>query len=274
MNSPFDLERIQTDTFVARIEFHPEMLSTNDLALELARQENLRLPLLVLTERQTRGRGRGRNRWWSADGALTFSLVLDMGSREAPSERWPQISLTAGLAACEALRQLHPEIEVGLKWPNDVYLRRRKICGILIEAPSRPGGKMVVGVGINVNNSFAHAPAELRDIATSLYEAAGSRFDLNDVLIHFLQALSADLELLKSDPAGVRQRWQHCCMLTGRDVRVIQGQRQIHGICQGIDDAGALLVRTDAAIERCVSGEIQELALGDARNLRPNDDNE
>jgi BirA family biotin operon repressor/biotin-[acetyl-CoA-carboxylase] ligase len=270
MNSTFDLQRIQADTFVARIEFQPEMPSTNDLALELARQESLRVPLLALTERQTRGRGRGAKRWWSAAGGLTFSLVLDMGSGEMPIERQPQMSLTAGLAVCDALSQLHPQTDVGLKWPNDVYFGRRKICGILIEVPSRPKGRMVVGVGINVNNSFAHVPAELRGSATSLYDATGRRFDLNVVLIHFLQSLSADLELLKSDPARVRQRWQQCCILTGRTVRVGQGQRQIRGICQGIDDDGALLVRNDAGIERCVGGEIQELALSDARMERGN----
>ena len=266
MNTPFDVERIRTETFVEQVEFRTEMPSTNDLALELARQDSLRPPVLVLTERQTQGRGRGEHRWWSTAGALTFSLVLDMGVGEIPSERWPQVSLTAGLAVCEALSLLHPEIEAGLKWPNDIYIGRRKICGILIEAPSRPKGRMVVGVGINVNNSFAHAPEELRGTATSLHEATGCQFNLNDVLIHFLKALSTDLELLTSDPARVRQRWQQYCRLTGRAVRVSRGQQRIHGICQGIDDDGALVVRTDAGVERCFAGEIQQLARSVAQN--------
>lgn len=274
MHSTFDLDRIRAETFVEQVEFRSEMPSTNDLALDLARQENLRLPLLVLTERQTRGRGRGENRWWSAEGALTFSLVLDMGSRGIPTKSQPQISLTTGLAVCETQQQLHSQIDVALKWPNDVYVGGRKICGILIEAPSRPKGRMVVGVGINVNNSFATAPEELRGTATSLSEATGSRFDIDDVLISFLKAFSAYLDLLKSDSAKVRQRWQQFCMLTGRSVRVTRWQQQVQGICQGIDDDGALVVRTNAGIERCLVGQIQELALDGTRKMRPNDDNE
>ena len=82
----FDLPRLLAETFIQRIEFHEELPSTNDLALRLAVDETLATPLLVLADRQTAGRGRGVNRWWSNDGALTFTLVGDfVGAAVAPA---------------------------------------------------------------------------------------------------------------------------------------------------------------------------------------------
>ena len=74
---PFDLPRIQAQSFLRQIDFHTELGSTNDRAAELATAAAVQTPALVLAERQTRGRGRGRNIWWSSAGALTFSLLLD-----------------------------------------------------------------------------------------------------------------------------------------------------------------------------------------------------
>ena len=88
----FDLPRLLAETFVRRLEFHEELPSTNDLALRLAGDESSETPLLVLANRQTAGRGRGVNRWWSNDGALTFTLVGDFVDPQSP-QRWPQISL-------------------------------------------------------------------------------------------------------------------------------------------------------------------------------------
>ena len=74
----------------------------------------------MLTENQTSGRGRGANRWWSTTGSLTFSLLIDLG--EVPVEWTARLSLTVGLAICQAVERLAPVADVGLKWPNDVYL--------------------------------------------------------------------------------------------------------------------------------------------------------
>src|SRR5438034_451345 len=98
------------------------------------------------------GRGRGTNRWWSADGALTFSLVLEAPQERLPMSRWPQVALVAGVAVCEALERMAPRAEMRVKWPNDVYLAGRKICGILSESVPARRDRIVVGIGVNVNN--------------------------------------------------------------------------------------------------------------------------
>jgi len=258
MTPVFDLDRIQAETFVDEIEARTELPSTNDVALTMARDEGIRPPLLVLAERQTSGRGRGTNRWWSSDGALTFSLVLDITSRSLGAERLPQISLTSALSVCDALQQLEPTLDIGLKWPNDVYVQQRKICGILIEAPSRPTGRVVIGVGLNLNNSLADAPEELRNSAISLYDAVGESTDLNDVLIATLRAFSDHLRLLEANPAELRARWQELSILTGCTVLLDVDRQEIQGVCQGIDADGGLLLKTDQRVQRIFSGVIRE----------------
>ena len=220
----------------------------------MASDEQRAWPLLVLTAKQIGGRGRGNNQWWSADGALTFSLVVDAAQSSLPQERWPQIALTTGLAVCEALHRLYPPGVFGLKWPNDVYLAGRKLCGILVEAPSHRG-RVVIGVGINVNNSFANAPPALQQTATSLLDAAGAEFDLNETLIAVVRRMIADTDSLAKD-SRFGERFSRYCLLTGRNVQIETSRQRIAGRCQGIDDAGGLLLQTPAGLRRVVSGTV------------------
>jgi BirA family biotin operon repressor/biotin-[acetyl-CoA-carboxylase] ligase len=251
-----DLDRIRSSGLVREAEFHAEIGSTNDRAAELARQPSLACPFLVLAARQTAGRGRGSNRWWSAPGALTFSLILEARQTGLPVERWPQIALAAGAAVCEAIEQSIPDAAVRLKWPNDVYLGGKKTSGILVEAPAVATGRLLVGVGVNVNNSFADAPLELQPFATSMTDVACRAFDSTDVLL----AILARFEFWLSDLAGneheLFERWRARCLLAGKRVRLSAGSRQFSGICQGIDDTGRLMLSTPDGIERHLSGTV------------------
>ena len=230
------------------------------LALDLAGREGLQFPLLVLAETQTAGRGRKTNRWWTDAGALCFSLVLDSTSRALPPSRWPQASLTAGLAVCEALEELLTDVEtdvdVQLKWPNDVYVNRKKISGVLLESPHLKHGKLVIGVGINVNNSLDTAPAEISDTATAMCDVADQQFPLATVLVCVLDKLFERLNQIGYHDQQLGELWRKRCLLTGRKVHVDTAHREFAGLCQGIDEAGALLVQTDTNIERCLAGTI------------------
>ncbi len=250
-----DLQLVRQATFVQDLEHHVELPSTNTRALSIATDPRRSVPQLVLTDRQTAGRGRGINPWWSAPGALTFSLILD-GPDMQDMATWPRISLTTGIAVCEALHQLCPGLHAGVKWPNDVFVRMRKVCGILVEVPPPPCGRIVVGVGINVNNSLQQAPPAIRSVAHSLRDVAGYPFNLTTVLVTILQQLAVHLDLLTQHPDRLLQRWQDFCILAGRSVQIDMGSRRITGTCQGIDARGALLVETPAKLERCASGVV------------------
>lgn len=252
-------KRLVAETFARSVEIHAELPSTNDRALELARCADVVLPQLVLAERQTAGRGRGANRWWSAHGSLTFSLIVDADAFNLPVERRPQISLTAGLAVCEALDDLVEGEPVGLKWPNDVHLAGRKVCGILVETASPQAGRLVVGVGLNVNNSFADAPPELQSIATSLRDSTGRTFDADDVLIRLLVAMETELSRLAHHADEMTARWRSRCVLTGRTLEIQVVDVSTVGVCEGVDEDGALVLRTGAGRQRFHGGVVSRV---------------
>lgn len=252
----WNVERILASTCVAAVEVHETLASTNDRALQLAQEDQLALPHLVLTDQQTRGRGRGQNSWWASSGSLTFSLLLELDATRLPVSRWPEVSLTVGSSICAAVHSLLPGEEVGLKWPNDVYLRGAKLAGVLVEIPSRISGRVVIGVGLNVANSVAAGPMELRRRAIALCDVVvpPSR---EDVLIKVLQELETQLELLSRHPQTVHDCWRQFDLLIGRSVTIVEGSGHLCGTAVGIDDDGALLVRSEAGTRRCYGGVVQ-----------------
>ncbi|REJ94827.1 MAG: biotin--[acetyl-CoA-carboxylase] ligase [Planctomycetota bacterium] len=249
-----DPHRIERETYVNSAEVHEELPSTNDHALKIAAGSTP--PQLIAALRQTFGRGRGSNRWWAADGALTFSLIIETPA--VPIERLPQVSLTAGSAIADAVQSFVTTNEVRLKWPNDVYLSGRKAAGILVEVPPGVKDRLVIGVGVNVNNSLAGAPDDVRKRGAALCESAGRPLDLTDVLVAILQRLETDLSLLAHSSSVLAERWRSLCLLTGRSVTLNDGTRAVTGTCRGIEDDGALLIETIAGPMRYYGGVIEE----------------
>jgi BirA family biotin operon repressor/biotin-[acetyl-CoA-carboxylase] ligase len=252
----FDLARIAKSGLVQQIDFHESLGSTSDRALELAAADNPRLPLLVATERQTDGRGRGVNRWQSSAGALTFSLVVDTDSEGLPADHRSRMAIVAGLAVCEALSQLAPRAEWHVKWPNDVFANGSKACGILCEsAPGYPQ-RLIVGIGVNVNNS--QRDRDYSFPSTALIDLDGLTRDLTDVLIAVLDQF--DIAWNKLAGGGfveLAAEYRLRCLLTGRTVRVTSGQERIVGVCRGIDGRGALVLATETGSRTIVAGSIE-----------------
>lgn len=253
-------ERLTDETFLHGVEHHAEIASTNDRALELCADAELPVPFLVIADQQTSGRGRGANRWWSSDGAILCSVILDATEYQLPESRWPQISLTVGAAVCRTLQsRLGSQTAVGLKWPNDVWLNGRKAAGILVEIPAARRGRLVIGIGLNVNNSFANAPPELRLLATSMRDETGIESDRREVLRHLLQQLDEDLRRLSAVDSSLPKRWQSLCVLRDRTVSLNASQQSITGICLGIADDGALRLQTPAGEQRLYGGTVTRM---------------
>jgi BirA family biotin operon repressor/biotin-[acetyl-CoA-carboxylase] ligase len=281
----FDLARIERCGLVARIDYHESMGSTSDRAVELGGRDEAELPLLVLAERQTAGRGRGTNRWWSDDGALTFSVVLEARRERLPPSRWPQVALVAGVAVCEALQRIAPRAKLQVKWPNDVYfgdgyLDGGKICGILCESIPGWRDRLVVGVGVNVNNRIQGSGFRVREAgdrgqgigdrgqetgdrgrairAASLIEHDGVQRDLTDVLLGVLDELDRRWsELIESRFDEAAAVYRQRCLLTGKTVTIEQaGKAKIVGVCRGIDEQGQLRVQTERGEEAVASGSV------------------
>ena len=235
-----DAEELAHSTFVNSVVFYDEVASTSDAALTTAHDSKL-LPALHIATHQTAGRGRGSNRWYSTHGALTFSLVIDATTLHGDPARWPRLSLWTALAICDAVAAFTPQADVQVKWPNDVFLSQRKVCGILIEnAPAT--NRFVVGVGINVNNEFVSP--ESTDVpleAISIRQARRQVVDIAEVARAVMLRLEESWQLFANEHS-IRQAWQPHCLLTGRQIQWHSGEQVADGICQGIDDDGALLL--------------------------------
>lgn len=258
-----DPGRILRETFVRHVDVHRETTSTNDVAVQWAMSSRLAAPTLVLAERQTAGRGRGAHRWWSGPGALTASLVLEPRKCELLLERWPRISLATAVAVYDVIAERAPGARLGIKWPNDVQCDGRKICGILVEVPNisaRLPRRVVMGIGLNVNNSWRHAPSELADSGTSLCDVTGAEHNLEDVLVALISRLERRLEQLATLDPALPEAWRTLCVLRERRIEVEIGPRTIQGVCAGIDGDGALLVGTDKGVERVFGGIVKPLA--------------
>ncbi len=266
-----NLGKILEKTFVADVEHHAAIASTNDRAAECAAFHGVRLPLLVLADCQTAGRGRGSKRWWTGPESLAFSLLLgpvgwtsrsvqELGLPACVRRGSPLISLAAGVAVVEALAPLLPRPgvpgapEIGIHWPNDVMLDGRKLAGILIEV--LVDGKHVIGIGINTNNTAADAPEEVRPRIVTLRDVTGQAHDSTELLIAILQHLQRQLAELALAPEGVAARTHELCLQRGKRVQIAQGEQQIEGRCLGIAADGALLLEIDGKPQAVYSGTV------------------
>jgi BirA family biotin operon repressor/biotin-[acetyl-CoA-carboxylase] ligase len=202
---------------------------------------------LVTADEQAAGRGRHGRRWSAPPGtAVLMSLIV-----RGLGERHALLPLGAAVATCEACEALAP-VSCEIKWPNDVWIERRKLAGILIEG--RPGeGWAVIGIGLNVAATADRLPPELRDNATSLRIVAGdSAPTVSATLDALLDALGRWLEC---ESAAILGAWRERDGLRGELVRWQGGE----GRAAGVDDSGALLVETADGRVALDAGEVHLL---------------
>jgi BirA family biotin operon repressor/biotin-[acetyl-CoA-carboxylase] ligase len=212
--------------------------STNERAKELA-EAGAGHGTVVTAEEQETGRGR-QGRVWSAPpgSSVLMSLLLrDLDESHA------LLPLAAAVAVCDAV-----PVEAAIKWPNDVWVERRKLAGILVEG--RPqGGWAVLGIGLNVTTEAF--PLELEETATSL-RLAGVHMTTEEVLGGLLESLS---DWLSVPPESVLAAWRSRDALKGERVRWSGGE----GIADGIDDSGSLRVETGNGRVTLDAGEVHLL---------------
>jgi len=237
------------------LEFVSSAASTNTLALQRAR-EGATSGTVIAAEWQTAGRGR-HGRSWQAGlaGSLTFSLVWRFTQGAAVLSG---LSLAAGVALVRAIRSFGAA-DAGLKWPNDVVWRGRKLAGILVEMQGDALGPTcaVIGIGINVrlpSTVRAHIDQPIADMES----ACGAPVDRNAVLARVLLELAAMLErFTRHGFSPLRAEWQRYHVWQERAVTVsLPDGRSESGVVRGVDQAGALILSTRNGVRRYHSGEV------------------
>ena len=248
------LQGLKTRVFTGPVYYFETLNSTNDLAKELAAQ-GAPEGAVVVAEAQTGGRGRLGREWDSPPGAgLYVSLVL---RPMLPPMELPQITLTTAVAVVRAVRRV-AGLAPGIKWPNDLLIKGKKLGGILTEMETESDRirHVVVGLGLNVNNPGF--PSELAATATSLTLEAGRTFSR----VHLLQAWLEEFEelygrFLQQRFPEILEEWKSYAVTLGKMVTVRQGPREISGQATDVAPDGALLLRTNnGEMVRVTSGEI------------------
>lgn len=252
--SPSDAKRLVGATFVAEVEYHDVIGSTNDRAKELAQRGGACLPVLVIAQRQTAGRGRGENRWWTGVGSLALSVLVDLKTFGVAGMHTPLVALAAGIAVVGAVRTCVPGVPLGLHWPNDVYLAGKKLAGTLVE--SAAGGLHVVGIGLNANNTAGDAPQELRGRLTTLRDETGRFHDPTPIVHRLLQGLETWLDRLGKTPHRVARRADGLCLQRGRLVCLQHPEGTTQGLCLGIAADGALVIETQGGQHAYYTGSV------------------
>ncbi len=225
--------------------------STNDAAKELA--ASAPEGFAVLAERQTAGRGRRGRTFVSPPGGLYMSVVL---RPKADAARLPMLTAASAVAVADAIEAVCGE-SCAIKWVNDLYLRGRKVCGILAEAVPLPGGGIggaVVGVGVNFCGGEADVPAELRGKMGFIFggEPSAERSVLAAEIIKNLLKRSAELE-----SAAFLGEYRRRCFVPGRWVEFTRGGEVVRARAVGIDESCALVVETaDGKREALSAGEV------------------
>lgn len=231
--------------------------STNTTAMAAA-ADGAPQGTVFLAEEQTSGRGRGSNTWESerSTGIYCSAIVRP----HLPPSDVLGLSLAAGLAVHAAIRQIDPRVSPDLKWPNDVLIDGKKVCGILTEMNSEATQVrfIVVGIGINVNQKTF--PPELG--AISLLQATGSEWSRVELTAALLKSLDREYRALLENPRArdliLRRFAESSSWVRGKPVRIEETGAPMEGITEGLDERGFLRLRTGQGLQTVLSGTVRE----------------
>lgn len=202
--------------------------------------------LVLLALRQTAGRGRRGAAWFSPAGeSLAISILVRPQESKA---LWPRLALAAGLAIAEAVESFGPP--TGIKWPNDVWIGRRKVAGILVDAGS---DFAIVGIGLNVLTT--QFPPEVSEIATSLSLETGQNPPRAEVLAAVVRRFAIRRKQIGSDFNDLLNAVRQRCVLTNHRVSLSTSGGLKQGIVEGIAQGGELLLRTESGLESLIQAD-------------------
>jgi BirA family biotin operon repressor/biotin-[acetyl-CoA-carboxylase] ligase len=248
---------LKTEKIGQTMEYAESCPSTQIIAHKLA-QEGTADGTVVLTETQTAGRGRLARKWDSAPKkGIWMSVIL---RPDVVPQKAPQFTLVAAVAVVRAIEEvtgLKPEI----KWPNDILLNGKKCTGILTELQSDADGiqALIIGIGMNVNQSLEDFDPEVQEIAASLKMASGQEVNRQDLVRSLLFYLEQYTNLYIEQGFGILKiMWESYSSTIGRPIRARMAKETLEGMAEGITDDGVLQLRTaDGKLHGIYSADIE-----------------
>ncbi|GIO30907.1 MULTISPECIES: biotin--[acetyl-CoA-carboxylase] ligase [Paenibacillus] len=248
---------LKTKTFGLKLDVLETSVSTQEEARELA-EAGAPEGTLVVAEEQTGGKGRMGRKWFSPKGkGIWMSLVLKPAQ---PLHYMPQLTLLTGVAVCRAVRRV-TGVMAGLKWPNDLLVDGRKICGILLESAAEDEyvRYCIAGIGISANLDAEDYPDELKPVATSLKIEAGEAIDRVQLIAAVMEEFEALYDLYRQEGfAPIALLWEALSVTLGKQVTVYTAAGPVTGHAKKLDHSGALTIVTEDGRELPVfSGDVE-----------------
>ncbi|NYB52731.1 MAG: biotin--[acetyl-CoA-carboxylase] ligase [Methanobacteriaceae archaeon] len=253
---PYEIQKgLETSYMGREIHHYHEVDSTNEVAKKLAMKGSPE-GTIVIAESQSSGKGRRGKKWLSPAGGVWMSIIL---RPDIPPSQAPQLTLVTGVAVAETLDQ-ECKLDVGIKWPNDILIGDKKVCGILTEgsASSQKLDYVVVGIGIDLNVDVDNFPPGLREGATSLKRELEKEISGVELVERFLLKFE---NLYNDFKAGgfpeILSQWRRLSKTIGSYVEVHKkGGRVVRGEAVGINKEGVLILEmNDGSLRKVISGE-------------------
>ncbi len=249
---PSEIKRdLKTDFIGQQIHYFDELDSTSVKAREIAVDS----PdgTVVIAEKQVGGRGRMGKKWHSPPGGIYLSIIL---KPEIPPDHAHRLTLVSGVAATEVLKELGVAAEI--KWPNDILINEKKVCGTLteIDAEMDAVNYVIVGIGIDANIELEMLPSIAMLQATSLLEETGGVVDRVAITQRFLERFEQYYAtFMDVGFSQILKHWREYSSTIGRRVKIVTKFRTIVGEAVGIDHDGALIVELDdGSVEKEITG--------------------
>lgn len=229
-----------------------EIASTNGFLLDHTTE--LKNGDVCVAEYQSAGRGRRGRTWVSPYGHhLYFSLfwTFPQGMAQAMG-----LSLVVACTLVEVLKSFGVE-NIGVKWPNDIYLDNKKLAGILIEMSGQADSQCQLIIGVGVNMAMSEEQGKGIDQPWSDLSELVDMPDKTALVIALQKQLKRDIQLFEREGfAAFKTRWQAADLFYGREIRLLMGEKSVEGICRGVDEQGAVLLETADGVQAFIGGEI------------------
>lgn len=263
VNTPLNLDEwaiereLKTEILGRSFRLYDELSSTNDWAKEWARQ-GAGHGAVVLAKRQTMGRGRLQRAWESPMGGLWMSVILKPNLDLAEAAK---LTLSAGVALAQVCRSLY-DLEVQIKWPNDLVYQGRKVAGILGEVVGEWNTVQSIVLGIGINANFSREELHPEFPATTLSEHLGKEINLNSLACELLYELEKEIHALeRKDSQGLKERWISKAVGIGSMVAIERAGQKWMGTFKGIKETGELILEQEGQDIYFSSGDVSFRAL-------------
>ena len=244
------------------ILYYENLDSTNQHAKALLTAHQVAPGVVICAWRQSAGKGQQERAFSSPHGGLYFSVIA---SPPLVQKDFPLITLAVGLACREVLSAMC-QVEINIKWPNDLYIANKKVAGILCEAVPYLEGTaihpvVIIGVGINVNNSITDFPAEIHPLITTLWEQTRAHFALPMLLNALLLSIHQQILELQNAKSEVLRQWQQYDLFYERTLIATLPTASITGQGLGVDLDGRYRLRDAAGVEHAlIAGQLRLLS--------------